>query len=277
MDNITPNNIESISSKKVSVILQIVKKNSGSLWHYGHFIHDFIVPMINHLITKQVRYDHIYLDYREISCKIGSFKPIAEKILGIPITEVTSEDLTLLELNNLETIKIFTIGFGPYNPIVFKSIVPYMKSQLKLSYSPYKIILIERGRSKLIGPSNNQINGKDRRTISNHKQLNTSLSNRFGSMFKNVILEELSIEEQVSLFMNARIIIGQHGAGLCNILWIENPNSLIIEFPPHGVDTFMNMSKAIGFDYIRLKSTQIDQIINKCSEALINYSINQDI
>ena len=69
--------------------------------------------------------------------------------------------------------------------------------------------------------------------------------------------------------MTARIVIGQHGAGLCNILWIENPQSLVIEFPPYPVNTFKNMCKAIGFSYKRLTSIEIDMIIQSCKDAAL--------
>ena len=46
------------------IILKMVKNvpdKRGNLAHYGHFIHDFIVPLIHHIQTTNSKYTHIYL------------------------------------------------------------------------------------------------------------------------------------------------------------------------------------------------------------------------
>jgi len=270
MDQIEPNKPQDLFPNDLPVVLNIIKNNPGSLWHYGHFIHDFIIPMIYYINKHNINYNHIYLNYKSSDYRLGTFKGMAEKLLGIPITEIKKKEIEELGLKNSPSITINTLGFGPYNKFMFNYNIPHIKRRLELHNSPYKIILIERGKTLL---KNDIIDtGANRRSISNHNKLNYTLSSKFGSIFKNVILEKMTIEEQVSLFMNARIIIGQHGAGLCNIIWIENPNSLIIEFPPYLVNTFKNMCTAIGFDYLRLK-TNINTIVNICIDRLKKYSI----
>ena len=138
--------------------------------------------------------------------------------------------------------------------------MPYVSNTLKLTESPYKVLLIERGKT-------NPDAGAHRRFLSNHKSLETRLSKFFGPIFKNVILEGLTIDDQVSLFMNAEIVIGQHGAGLCNIVWMNKTNCLVIEFPPHGVDTFKNMCKAKEFKYVRI-IPDATQVIGVCKRRM---------
>ena len=215
----------------------------GSLWHYGHFIHDFIMPMISYMNENIVSWKTVYLITDIQRDKIGTFRTLAEKILNIKIIE---EDI---QTHEMPVVNIRHYSFGPYNPSIFKHIIPHITKTLSLSESPYKVILIERGVSKLI--NNRMDNGKNRRTIPNHDKLKDALALKFGDLFKNVILEDLPIEEQVSIFMGAHIVIGQHGAGLCNIIWITNQEALVIEFPPHQVDTFKNMCLAKKIKYVR--------------------------
>lgn len=237
--------------------LYINKNYLGALFHYGHFIHDFIIPIIYHINVNNANWTHIYLITTSPSINLGTFKILGEKILGIPITQIPLSKESEI---NLPVVKINDLGFGPYNPGLFKRILPYISKRLTIPESPYKVILIERGSSKILG---NQPTGSERRSLENHEEIKNALTNRFGKLFKNVILENIEIEEQISLFMNAEIIIGQHGAGLCNIIWCNRPDTLIIEFPPYQVDTFKNMCIAKEFKYRRIDPVP-ELIINTC-------------
>jgi len=250
-----------------SIILNIVKEKDprGHLWHYGHFIHDFILPMIALLVNN--KYDHVYLLVSHPWCSLGTFLPIGEKILGLKITEIKPRETSL----SLPIRTIKTLGFGPYNPIFFKSNISYIKNTLNITESPYKVILIERGESKL--KNNITDTGFNRRHLNNHNQIKNVLKNKYGQLFKNVILENLSIDEQVSLFMNANIVIGQHGAGLCNIIWMNKPKPLVIEFPPYIVDTFMNMCKVKNFKYARIEPNP-QRVIEVCSRRMPHIKMN---
>jgi hypothetical protein len=242
------------------IILRMVKNvpdKRGNFSHYGHFIHDFIVPVIHYINTNNSKYTHIYLLNYANWTRLKNFRSMAEKILGLKITEISNEDIKKL---NLSTIVISTISFGPYRPVLFKNIIPYVSNRLTLTSSPYKVLLIERGKSK-------SDSGAHRRFLPNHRRLESKLSTYFGDIFKNVILENITIDEQVSLFMNADIVIGQHGAGLCNIVWMKNLNSLVIEFPPHAVDTFKNMCKAKEIKYVRINPNAA-KIIEVCQRRM---------
>jgi capsular polysaccharide biosynthesis protein len=49
--------------------------------------------------------------------------------------------------------------------------------------------------------------------------------------FETIVLEGMSIVEQILLFQNAEFVIGTHGAGLTNLLFCE-PGTKVIEFMP---------------------------------------------
>jgi hypothetical protein len=65
-----------------------------------------------------------------------------------------------------------------------------------------------------------------------------------------VILNGLRLDDQIALFRNARLIIGPHGAGLCNIVFCR-PGAVLYElFPSHWVNPCMNqLAQARGLNY----------------------------
>lgn len=63
--------------------------------------------------------------------------------------------------------------------------------------------------------------GVTRRSLENHQGLREALAVHYGDAFQNVILEGRSLKDQFELFRGARLVIGQHGAGLANCLWLE--------------------------------------------------------
>jgi hypothetical protein len=70
----------------------------------------------------------------------------------------------------------------------------------------------------------------DGRTPTNLEEIRRLLDN-YG--FDEVFPEELCLEEQMRLFVDARHVIGIHGAGLTNLLFRrENPLALLELFPP---------------------------------------------
>ncbi|WP_197444012.1 glycosyltransferase 61 family protein [Maioricimonas rarisocia] len=72
--------------------------------------------------------------------------------------------------------------------------------------------------------------GASRRSIPNHSELAAAVESLVQPpyQFRNVRLEECTLREQVELFANAAVVIGQHGAGLANSLWMR-PGSEIVE------------------------------------------------
>ena len=71
--------------------------------------------------------------------------------------------------------------------------------------------------------------------------------------FQKYLLEEMSFREQVELFSQAEIVVGQHGAGLTNVLF-SPPGCLVVEFfaPAHfklGYWSYWMTSKTMGHDY----------------------------
>lgn len=123
----------------------------------------------------------------------------------------------------------------------------------------YKIILIERDVDDYYIHKRREnrdakrdifyTSGKQRRDILNYRDMSNELKKIFGSKIHNVILEKTSIFYQYQIFKHASIVIGQHGAGLGNIIFMK-PNTHLIEImSPWGVagNHFRNLA-----DYLRI-------------------------
>lgn len=127
------------------------------------------------------------------------------------------------------------------------------------SYHTPPVILIEREFNGLSSLENltvmNVKSTNQRRIIYNHDKLRKRLEDDFGNNFRNVVLEKLSFYEQYLLFRNARVIIGQHGAGLVNIVYSQDINATLIEISSdwnNGHFSFENISHTCNINYISI-------------------------
>jgi capsular polysaccharide biosynthesis protein len=76
--------------------------------------------------------------------------------------------------------------------------------------------------------------------------------------FKKYRAEELSFEEQVSLFAKADAVAGAHGAGLMNILFSQNIS--VVEFlgpktSYNNPGVFYTIAQSLGHEYGCLEAT----------------------
>lgn len=74
--------------------------------------------------------------------------------------------------------------------------------------------------------------------------------------FEIIAIEQLTFKEQMSLFRNAGIIIGTHGAGLTNLVFSDKP--LVIELFPSNRNNrdafyFYQITNAIGIQHVILE------------------------
>jgi hypothetical protein len=99
--------------------------------------------------------------------------------------------------------------------------------------------------------------GASRRSIQDHEGLAEAVQTWCGAQglaFHDVHLEDLDILRQFALFHGGPVLlIGQHGAGLVNGVWMNDSRSAVIELagtdnPPH----FTNLFNDLGMRYARL-------------------------
>jgi capsular polysaccharide biosynthesis protein len=78
-------------------------------------------------------------------------------------------------------------------------------------------------------------NRSNRRKITNEKDLINVLKKY---KFKIIYSEKISFEKQIKIFSNTKYILGLHGAGLSNLIWMKK-KSYLIEIKPE-IDLYLN-------------------------------------
>lgn len=134
------------------------------------------------------------------------------------------------------------------------------------SASANKIVLIERM------PPNDYFKnqavkkgaGASRRSIPNHHELAEAIHAvvKPAYQFVNVRLEELSFCEQIRLFDQAAVVIGQHGAGLANCLWSRESTKVVEISHRPDLMHFRSICDVMGLSYGIVRTTDPHEPIN---------------
>jgi hypothetical protein len=74
---------------------------------------------------------------------------------------------------------------------------------------------------------------------------------------QKVYLEDLSFTEQISLIKSSKLIIGFHGAGLANIVWIDHPIKIFEITEERIMGHFEHISSICGHEYTMLKASKL--------------------
>jgi hypothetical protein len=72
-----------------------------------------------------------------------------------------------------------------------------------------------------------------------------------------VYLEDLSFTEQISLIKSAKLVIGFHGAGLANIVWVDHPIKIFEITEERIMGNFEHISAVCGHEYTMLKASEL--------------------
>ena len=76
--------------------------------------------------------------------------------------------------------------------------------------------------------------------------------------FEDVVLENMSLSEQILLFRRAKIVLGSHGAGLTNIIHCR-PGTLVVEFMPVGLNRscYPVLSQLFGLRHVMVNAPRV--------------------
>ncbi|KAL1406132.1 hypothetical protein Q8F55_007815 [Vanrija albida] len=84
------------------------------------------------------------------------------------------------------------------------------------------------------------------------------LSDKYNVEIADLVLEDLSKEEQIRAIANSTILLGIHGNGLTHEMWLRETATVIEMFPP---DTFLRdyetIATALGHRYIAVRNDSI--------------------
>jgi hypothetical protein len=199
--------------------------------NYYHWVTE-ILPKIILLQKEKISYDYLYLP------KLKPFMRDSLKILGIPDNEI-------IEAESYTYVKAKQI------------IIP--SSVSKSCYSPKWVLDSLREKFlKNLAPDNQY---GDKIFISRSKANYRRFENEdalfeilHAKGFKKYFLEDLSFEEQIKLFNNAKIVFAAHGAGITNIIWCQQNVKIFEIFQEHEDDTFWYISQVMGFNHNCIKT-----------------------
>ena len=244
--------------KKINgTILNLLQGSSGE--NYFHFMFD-ILPKL-WLVESKIKFEDI--DYFLLNKRIDWQIKIL-KIIGINSNKI----LSAKQNRHIEATKIISVTHPWY-------LEGYIQEQV--SNIPSWIIYELRAHflNKYISKKNLKIFID--RSDSKFKHCKIMNSNELISFLKKrnfqiVKPENLSLNEQIDIFNNAKIIAGGHGAALTNIIFCEKKTN-IIEFIPsnHPSRKCERISKILNLNYFRFitKDTKDDK--------QFPYNINVDL
>ncbi len=193
--------------------------------HYFHFLLDLCLPLHSAL---QASGDDARFALREIGVfteRLPMLFPGRVEILGRNDDANGWIRRPLVGMNPI---------FTPIDPPELESFSRHVLNTLNIETAgpPTKILLIERlpPEGYFVTQATKKGGGASRRSIPNHQEFAAALADFVQApfQFQNVQMEQLSFSEQVQLFHEAALVIGQHGAGLANSIWMQ-PDTTVIE------------------------------------------------
>lgn len=259
----------------------------GSVSHYYHFFYGALIPLIEYhlqnpdkklLITTDVGpFQSTLLEIFTPTVIIGFEMPVippGEKFFDdksmnwIRIKRPGEVILPAYDIFNTDLIRnnVKTQNKLPHLLEIRPTILKFIEDRMPEEYKhmqTFEIVLLERAteqyyieKSKTNIDKSREIfytSGKQRRDITNHNELLAGLTASFPSKIGNIILEGKSIFFQFQLFKNAKIVIGQHGAGLANIFFMQPEGYLVEIMSPWGRrgNHFKNLANSLHVNYYK--------------------------
>lgn len=254
------------------MIKVINKRTSGSLFHYAHFICDCLFQEV---ISEIYTYETVVRE-KNLNQTIGNFSRIYEEVMGIKNLELPKNEFDALNVD-----MVIPKTKESYDITAFNKFRNFIFNRYKVDASVYDpqypdVLLIQRGdRINLIDDpilktiNSNITTGRERREINNIDDLKIILEKKTKSKnysFKTVMLENLTFEEQVKHFNNAKIIICAHGAGMSNMFFCkgsqEFKKTTIIEVTCNTEYKFFDtISSKLGLNHVKCKKNNVDEIM----------------
>jgi hypothetical protein len=228
----------------------------GSVEHFYHFLMGYFVPMVR----WQEETGHAVFSVRDC----GPMNPWFSLLRSDSDVEIMTTSWMLQRyLTRKQMYKVFHEWDDPrrFNRRalrrVRKVILDRWGGSVSERRSEKQITLLERRSSHqyyLTGSSDAYASGAEWRSIPNISDLGQNLK-QFGAV-QIVDPASMSPAEQVKLLHSTDVLVGQHGAGLSNMLWMR-PGTAVIEIQPPlltPVDLiFSSLASAMELDHRTVK------------------------
>ncbi|QDT47851.1 hypothetical protein Pan258_18900 [Symmachiella dynata] len=214
--------------------------------HYYHFIFDLCLPLHLTLQAASPNAKFSLRDFGIFTERLPLLFPDRVKIVG---KDHDTDGLTCRPLNGMNPV------FMRLSRQELESFTSHVLTTLDIDSTapPNKILLIERlpPESYFVNQATKKGGGASRRSIPNFQEFVESLQNRIQSPYElqTVQLEKLSFQEQIQLFHQAVLVIGQHGAGLANAIWMRPESSMIELSNVPKLVHFRNICQVMGHSH----------------------------
>jgi len=240
---------------------QILKMDGlgGSTEHYYHFILGFVAPILMRLPRAPgqpglLAKSCAVLDERFLELGVEDVVLLPGKIWLELEARGGYEVITLASLDRKLGLRAATSGLFRQQVVLLRNEV---YRRLKVRDLPRRpgVLVIGRGAPPVhylsataeVGHSANL-----RRSIPNMDEI-VNLAAAAGLAAELFHLEDVTLQQQVTLFSAARVVVAQHGAALVNMLWMR-PGGIVVEIMPPVVqhNIFRKMAKCCGHHYFRV-------------------------
>ena len=236
-----------IIQKKIKGHVLSLVQGASAINNYGHWMLDILPKLcISEKLNNLNNFDAIYFPNFKKSFQIDSLKYFnldrSKFIDGSIISHIYADKFTIPEHPYWKTNQYQMDTVANVDPEIIKILKNKFSSDI-INNNSAKKLFIDRSDSNFF---HNQ--------IENYEEINHILEK---NNFKKIKLTELSFKDQISHFKNADIIIGAHGAGLCNTIFCK-PNTKLIEISNtiNKCKVFENISKINNLNYSKLISTK---------------------
>lgn len=260
--NICVNNGTPRFKKKISGRILNLSQGASGHYNYSHWLLD----MLPKLKLYSEVFDFKDLDYIYLN-KLNNFQKSSLDLLGL-------KNIKIIDANKFRHIQCNEL-IGTQHPTYFKG---YILDQAQ--YVPEWIIhwLRESFLEKSLKYKTNDKIFIDRsESLFKHCQIinhNETIEFLKQKGFEILKLENLSFEEQIYIFKNAKIVVSAHGAGLTNLCF-SSPNCIVIEIKPcrpgyaYQNKVYENISKINNLNY-KLYSTEYLNTKNPNGDIVVN-------
>ncbi len=206
-------------AKKRDTIRLIPVGFGGSIQHYFHFIFGLVLP-----VSILMRKTPTHVTFVVPRC--GPFTDVLQSIFPTRLLIDDSPQQCKLPFAELVSMHPAHIQIDEQTLIRFRQDIAE-RLGLELAPSSCSVVLIERLAPHpffLSDEAEEKDGGSNRRSILNHEQLSETLraSLKDTCEFRNVQLENMDFADQIAAFNAASLVIGQHGAGLTNVCWMNS-------------------------------------------------------
>ena len=206
----------------------------GSSKNYYHWLYDSLTRLH---VLRSGGIDLNEIDHFLVPGPLQTYKQMAIKILGLPREKIINSQ----EQRHIIAEKLIVTSH-PNNPtspmpLWIPIFLQELFNELRKVSEKKSRLFVSRSRAAT-------------RRLINENEIYSVLAEM---NFKKVFLEELSFDEQVSLFTNAETIISPHGAGLANLVFCS-PRTVVIELFPNASESsiYSDIADLVGLNYSKI-------------------------